>query len=553
MRNTFLAFLIASILAIIASMYISPKSFDLYFDLEVAASHPTTIETYYDTGSGFIRQQSSRKKIPGRSEPYFLRFKLPNKIVDYIRLDFDERVEELFVTKASLWCLRTDIRTSISLENIIVGRNVTVIDANENFIKVQAAGPDPQMLLPLQDLYVRNFNIRLAVLLLFLIYPFSSTMLWFICICCNRFIPDKKLSRSCADSHETAAAHYLVLSVTVTVVVLASIHFLEKYSRESNYLIEGLAHTIKPYSDVFSFKEDEIIRPDGLRISTRLYYPDAVADGHPAFLLLHGNYPAGQSHPLYQVLANELAKSGFVVLTIDLAGYGKSGDPYAGGPDTDLSFESETTAALEYLRTQPSVDPDRIGVIGHSMGADPALRVGLADSSVATITLIGPPRRVQERFYSPEDAGFFWHWANKVRKERYGEDGFPNWYTKRRWKDDIISRDMLYMLPALSQPTHKPVLFLDGERESHADRKFLADYVYRCSFPKKYITIGKTDHDCNVGLIANQVYFDPAVMKELVEIIGQWHLEERNQVEKAWNYLINLLDLLFAAPSIRMC
>ena len=81
MRRTTLTIIISTVLAVFASLVVPPRAGDLYFDLEVAAKFPTSIKIYFDTGLGFNQQQSSSRKLPGRSEPWMLRFKLPGEIV----------------------------------------------------------------------------------------------------------------------------------------------------------------------------------------------------------------------------------------------------------------------------------------------------------------------------------------------------------------------------------------------------------------------------------------------------------------------------------------
>jgi uncharacterized protein len=64
--------------------------------------------------------------------------------------------------------------------------------------------------------------------------------------------------------------------------------------------------------------------------------------------------------------------AGFRVFQFDYRGFGHS----ERAPLSNQGFAEDAVAALRYLRSRPDVDPDRIIVYGHSMGAAYALAVG---------------------------------------------------------------------------------------------------------------------------------------------------------------------------------
>jgi alpha/beta superfamily hydrolase len=91
-------------------------------------------------------------------------------------------------------------------------------------------------------------------------------------------------------------------------------------------------------------------------------------------------------HKPFLVLADHLTRNGVVVLRYDDRGVGGSGG--------DLTTTSHTTqqrdasAALAWLQSQPEVDPSRVGLIGHSEGANMAILTAAADKQVAFIVLL---------------------------------------------------------------------------------------------------------------------------------------------------------------------
>lgn len=101
------------------------------------------------------------------------------------------------------------------------------------------------------------------------------------------------------------------------------------------------------------------------------------AGPHPAALLLHG-YPGNEKN---LDLAQSLRRAGVHVLFIHYRG--------AWGAEGTFRIDHmhrDALAALDFLRDNADeygIDPDRLAVIGHSMGGFAALRTAAADASVA--------------------------------------------------------------------------------------------------------------------------------------------------------------------------
>jgi len=80
-----------------------------------------------------------------------------------------------------------------------------------------------------------------------------------------------------------------------------------------------------------------------------------------------------------------------VVLRYDDRGYGESGGDLNG---TTEDFARDTEAAIEFLKAQKQVDPDRIYLIGHSEGGLIATMLGAKREDVKSIILLaGPAQR----------------------------------------------------------------------------------------------------------------------------------------------------------------
>ena len=141
----------------------------------------------------------------------------------------------------------------------------------------------------------------------------------------------------------------------------------------------------------------EFAAPDDTRLRGTLERP-SVPGTAPAALLLNGSGPLdrdsnmpGQSLNVANALADALGKRGIASLRYDKRGIGESQGDYL-----QMSFEDETEdarAALAALRGAPNVDPARLFVIGHSVGATIAIRLAAERGDLAGIVLLAAAAR----------------------------------------------------------------------------------------------------------------------------------------------------------------
>lgn len=83
----------------------------------------------------------------------------------------------------------------------------------------------------------------------------------------------------------------------------------------------------------------------------------------PAVVILHG---WGGNAEMMLPLAGPLYAAGYTVLMVDARSHGRSDvDTFSSLP----RFAEDLAATTGWLRSQPGIDPERIGVIGHSVGA----------------------------------------------------------------------------------------------------------------------------------------------------------------------------------------
>jgi fermentation-respiration switch protein FrsA (DUF1100 family) len=122
-------------------------------------------------------------------------------------------------------------------------------------------------------------------------------------------------------------------------------------------------HVFDPATVGFSYRDVNFEAADGTALHG-WFFP-AEGEQRGSLLFLHGNAENISTH-----FANVawLTGAGFDVLAFDYRGYGRS----SGSPDL-AGLHQDAAAALESLIAQPEADPDRIAVLGQSLGGAVAL------------------------------------------------------------------------------------------------------------------------------------------------------------------------------------
>ena len=135
-------------------------------------------------------------------------------------------------------------------------------------------------------------------------------------------------------------------------------------------------------------KTEEVwINCGDVKIYGMLYLPDNVPA--PALLVCHGMNAQGfHLLEIYTQLARTACENGFVSLVFDFRGVGKSSGEF----DYGFGEQNDVRCAIHYLASRPEVIPNRIFVVGHSLGGAVSLYAVQNEEKVKGLVLLSTPK-----------------------------------------------------------------------------------------------------------------------------------------------------------------
>jgi pimeloyl-ACP methyl ester carboxylesterase len=114
----------------------------------------------------------------------------------------------------------------------------------------------------------------------------------------------------------------------------------------------------------------------------------------PAVVLLTGSGPEDRNetvfkHQPFAVLADYLTRHGVAVLRFDDRGVGQSGGTQEGMTSADYTTDAQ--AALAWLRAQPGIQKNHVGLLGHSEGGTAAIGAATQAAGPNFLVLLAAP------------------------------------------------------------------------------------------------------------------------------------------------------------------
>jgi dipeptidyl aminopeptidase/acylaminoacyl peptidase len=160
---------------------------------------------------------------------------------------------------------------------------------------------------------------------------------------------------------------------------------------------------------------------DQRQIPALVYRPEG-SGRHPVVVSIHGG-PEGQSRPYFNAL-NEymVSELGIAVVLPNVrgsTGYGRAYTLLDNGERREDSVK-DIGALLDWIRTQPDLDPARVGVLGGSYGGYMSLATGamFADRIAAVVDVVGISNFVTFLESTKE-------YRRDLRRVEYGDERIP--------------------------------------------------------------------------------------------------------------------------------
>ncbi len=136
---------------------------------------------------------------------------------------------------------------------------------------------------------------------------------------------------------------------------------------------------------------------DGIKIAGVLYEKksDSILNEGIVFV---PSPKASQSSLLYKLMSKRLAEKEYIVLTINLRGYGKSEEPKKLETASDLNFTKDIENAVSFLAERKNLK--KIHIISHSFATLFAVSEGINDVRVSKLIALSPPLQpyISERY-----------------------------------------------------------------------------------------------------------------------------------------------------------
>lgn len=146
---------------------------------------------------------------------------------------------------------------------------------------------------------------------------------------------------------------------------------------------------VKPYP----YREEEVSyenKAQSVTLAATLTLPQGKGP-FTAVLLITGSGPQDRDesllgHQPFLILSDYLTRHGIAVLRADDRGVGKSTGEFSKATTADFATDAE--AGVEYLKTRTEVNPQKIGLIGHSEGGVIAPMVAARNKDVGFIVMM---------------------------------------------------------------------------------------------------------------------------------------------------------------------
>lgn len=254
-----------------------------------------------------------------------------------------------------------------------------------------------------------------------------------------------------------------------------------------------------------------VFRSNGEQIVGMLHRPRGRATC-PAALFLHGFTGSKQeTHRLFVHAARDLAARGIASLRIDFRGSGDSAGSFEQMCVT--SEVADARAALRWLRRQPGIDPNRIALVGLSLGGLVSSLTQAGDRKLKALVLWNPvvqPVKLRDLLIHP---------AQEKALRRTGFADLGGWQVCRKFCRELAT---IRSLPQLCR-TRCAVRIIQGDQDKA---------VPPAAANATYAAMRKAGREVDLQMLpgVDHCFSNIPAMDEVIRLTSEWlllHLAQR--------------------------
>jgi alpha-beta hydrolase superfamily lysophospholipase len=208
-----------------------------------------------------------------------------------------------------------------------------------------------------------------------------------------------------------------------------------------------------------------------------LNFPPGHSQRSPRVPALVGLHPLSTDKESFDYCLRHFRDAGYATLCVDLPAHGENFH----GPRLRADSEWVALAALEALRQHPRIDPDRLGLIGGSLGAYYMLRAAAASSMA----------RACVAFSAPFDLSVLGPAMRPGVVENFA------WAVGAKTRDELIARCKEFHLHEIVEQVQCPVCLLHGTQDTICDFSSTYEIISRLKAPGTVIPLVGVDHEAS--------------------------------------------------------